>query len=172
MATHSKVVTVTDEYKGESRRVVMQLQQQVETKFEEQLKKAKREVEKCQTEDEIDSFVDSQFDCLDREFLDRSKELREYVKSKKPTKPQSHDAASKAKYDEELSNYRRFVEYSTSIIKRLTQFIMDIFTKIKEFFHSLWNWIKRKFQDITKKVSEFINFMKEKFGDMVNYIFG
>ncbi len=173
MSASRRVVTITKEQKAESRRVVLRLQQSVQNEFEKQLEKTKREIEESgMGADEIDDFVDRQFDVLNKEFQQRSDELKVYVKSKKPTKPTSNDPKEKAEYDEKVEEYKSFVEYSVTIISRLTDFIKEVFLKIKEFFRSLWNWIKSKFQDVAKKVGEFVAYMKEKFGGLVDFIFG
>ena len=168
MATGNEaaMITVTEGDRTWSRKVVLRLQNRIQTDLERQVEKARREVANCNDED-IDSIVDNQFDGLNCVFMESSNDLREYVKSKKPNKPEGPDA----EYDQDFKKYKSFVQYSTRILYRLTEFIKDVFTQIKEFFHSLWNWIKSKMQGIDQKVTEFIEFMKTKFGGLVEFIF-
>ena len=93
-------------------------------------------------------------------------------KQNKPKKPTGDDPKEQADYEELIREYMSYVEYALTIISRLTDFIEEVFEKIKEFFRSLWTWITTKFQGIAKKVGEFVKFMKEKFGSLVDYIFG
>ncbi|XP_071787872.1 uncharacterized protein [Asterias amurensis] len=173
MSASSRVRTVVTEQRQTLRLRVNKLQQQVVSEFETELEVTKREMEKSGLgADEIDKFVDSRFDKLNGIFFKCSNELREDVKAKKPKKPTGDDPKEQAEYEEQVREYKSYVEYALTIISRLTDFIKEVFEKIKEFFRSLWNWIKSKFQDIAKKVGEFVKFMKEKFGSLVDYIFG
>ena len=174
----SRTITTLESSKDETKRNILRLQQQAETQFNAAAKDIKEKVEDLK-EDEIDDFVNNNFDQLNATFLGHSNNLRQDVLKKKPKKPKREDFSSEAGYAAALENYeieskffKEFVVWTTSVVGKLMEWISDLFTTIKNFFKDLWNWIKNAFANIAEKVYKFVKFVGEKISGLFNFLFG
>ena len=174
----SRTITTLESSKYETKRKILRLQQQAETQFNAAAKDIKEKVEDLK-EDEIDDFVNNNFDQLNATFLGHSNNLRQDVLKKKPKKPKREDFESEAeynaaseKYEIESKVFKEFVVWTTSVVQRLMDWINDLFTTIKKFFKDLWNWIKNAFANIAEKVHKFVKFVGEMISGLYNSLFG
>ena len=174
----SRTVTTLASNQDETRRKVLRLQNRAKSQFCEAAENIKEKVEQLD-EDELDDFVNSNFDELNQTFLRESNAMRADVLKKKPKKPKREDFgsvaeynAAQATYERKSSEFKEFVVWTTTVVQKLISWIGDLFTAIKNFFRDLWKWIKDKFKAIAQKVREFIEFVGQKISGLFDYIFG
>ena len=112
-------------------------------------------------------------------FLSHSQELREDVLKKKPKKPKRDEyeteeefASAAEKYEIECENYKQYVGWAMSVVRKLMEWIGDLFKTIKAFFKDLWNWIKNAFANIAQRVQHFVEFVGEKISGLYKDLFG
>ncbi|RGB34342.1 hypothetical protein C1646_742835 [Rhizophagus diaphanus] len=162
------IVTVSDlqeKFKGN----VIRLQADAKSEFDKQVGETKEKIADLD-EDAIDEFVRNKFKTLNEMFLERSKQMEEYVLSKKPKKPEKTPNETNEEYENKYKEYmaayglyREFISWSMSVIYKLMNWLDELFNEIIRFFKNLWNWIKAKVQDIVTNVRNFVAKIAEKF---------
>ena len=177
----SSTTTVPQKYKEPSlvlRSQANAMKVNVETKVETRVADFKEKY-KDATDEELNEFIDRAFEDVEMEVRNQLANMKEEVKSHAPKKPvripdESDEVYQRklTQYDQDKQDYMQYVGFVAGFLKGLANLFKEIFQSIREFFRSLWNWIKQALKNIAKRVSDFVNFLKEKIASGIEALFG
>ena len=133
---------------------------------------------KYMADEELSAFIDESFEEVEKEVCNGLASMKEEVKSHAPKKPVRGPGEADAEYKKNISQYEQdkqdyaqYAEVVTGFLKGLSSLFREIFQSIREFFRSLWNWITQALKNIAQKVSNFLEFLKEKIASGIEALF-
>ncbi|CAG8489852.1 11247_t:CDS:2 [Ambispora gerdemannii] len=142
-------MTMVIRCRGETgvKKKIKDLQVKANAKFEKKVEEIKKEL-MDKNSDELDDFVNGEFDEFNQTFIDHSNGIREHVRN---LAPKRDDYFTKEAYEEAEREYKDFIAFVVGVINKLRDWLSNLFRVILDFFKSLWSWIKTEERNMAEK---------------------